>query len=105
MVKELLTREDFDAAIGGGEGVIVIVDYPTKTDTAHPISCGHARAAHFVKKVIVNNRKHGRYYLAGILPRSEARTRRATLPLPMMIATDVATNTPVWFLFGATVVL
>jgi hypothetical protein len=68
VVKELLTRDDFDAAIKGGEGVIVIEDYPNRTCTAHPVSCRHLQARHFVQKVIVNKRENGRYYLAGSFP-------------------------------------
>jgi hypothetical protein len=69
VVQELLTREDFDAAVKAGQGVIVIIDHDTKTRTAHPISsCGHVQARHFVQKVIVNKRKHGRYYLTGSFP-------------------------------------
>ena len=68
MVKELLTREDFFAAITGGEGVIVIVDPGNRTRTAHPVACDHVQLAHFVEKVIVNKRKNGRYYLARSYP-------------------------------------
>jgi hypothetical protein len=66
MVKELLTREDFYGAIAGGEGVIVIVDITART--AHPLACDHVQAEHFVEKAIVNQRKNGRYYLAGSFP-------------------------------------
>jgi hypothetical protein len=67
VVKELLTREDFYAAIMGGEGVIVIVDY-TQGATAHPLMCDHLQTEHFVEKVIINKQKNGRYYLAGSFP-------------------------------------
>ena len=71
MAKELVTQKDFDAAIKGGQGVIVITDYPEKTRTAHPIPCHHVQLRHFVQKVIVNKCKNGRYYLAGSLPEAK----------------------------------
>ena len=67
MVKELLTRDDFYGAVMGGEGVIVIVD-DSEGRTAHPLGCEHVQAEHFVEKVVVNERKNGRYYLAGSFP-------------------------------------
>ena len=71
MVKELLTREDYYDAILAGEGVIVIVDV-VQGQTAHPVSCPTLDGAHFVEKVIVNQRKNGRYYWAA----SSAEARR-----------------------------
>jgi hypothetical protein len=49
VVKELLTREDFYAAITGREGVIVIVD-DANGATAHPLACDHVQAEHFVER-------------------------------------------------------
>jgi hypothetical protein len=70
VVKELLTRDDFYDAVLAGEGVIVVVD-AAQGRTAHPVSCPTLEAAHFVEKVIVNQRKNGRYYLAGSLPEAQ----------------------------------
>ena len=70
MIKELLTREDFNNAILAGEGVIVVVD-KVRGRTAHPVSCPKLEAAHFVEKVIVNQRKNGRYYFASSTPEAQ----------------------------------
>ena len=71
MVKELLTRDDYYAAVMAGEGVIVVVD-KVSGRTAHPVHCPTLETAHFIEKVIVNSRKNGRYYLAS----SAAEARR-----------------------------
>lgn len=71
MIKELLTVDDFDGAIAGREGVIVITDNKTHTRTAHPRTCRHVQKRHFVQKVIRNKRENGSYWLAGSL--AEAR--------------------------------
>jgi hypothetical protein len=70
VVKELLTREDYFAAVTGGEGVIVIVDKPKRTRTAHPLACPTLDAARFMEKVVVNERKNGSYWLAGSFPQA-----------------------------------
>ena len=62
--RELLTREDYWDAMLGGEGVIVIIDKPKRTKTAHPVSCGTLDASNFVEKVITNQRKNGSYHWA-----------------------------------------
>jgi len=67
MARELLTREDYDSTIVGGEGVIVIVDKYTGR-TAHPVDCPSVDAAHFVEKVIRNKRKNGHWYWAPSYP-------------------------------------
>ena len=63
MVRELLTRDDYWEATLSGEGVIVVVD-SARGRTAHPVDCPTLEAAHFVEKVITNNRKNGRWYWA-----------------------------------------
>jgi hypothetical protein len=72
VVKELLTREDYSAAVYGGEGVIVIIDKPKGTRTAHPLSCPTLDISRFVEKVVTNQRKNGSYWVAG----STAEARR-----------------------------
>lgn len=67
MVGELLTREDFFAAVTGGQGVIVVVD-SVRGRTAHPVACPTLELRHFVEKVISNERKNGRNYHAGSFP-------------------------------------
>jgi hypothetical protein len=66
VIQELLTREDYYEAIMSGQGAIVVVD--TEGRTAHPVSCPTLEASHFVEKVIINERKNGRYYLASSFP-------------------------------------
>jgi hypothetical protein len=60
VMKELLTRDDFYGALIRAEGVIVVIDIVGRT--AHPVSCPSLEGTHFVEKVIVNQRKNGRYY-------------------------------------------
>jgi hypothetical protein len=68
VVKELLTREDYFAAITAGEGVIVIIDKPKLTRTAHPLTCPTLDAGRFLEKVVENARKNGSYWLASSFP-------------------------------------
>jgi hypothetical protein len=70
VVVELLTRSDFYDALIRGEGVIVVVDV-VQGRTAHPVLCPTLEAAHFVEKVIVNQRKNGRYYWAASSPEAQ----------------------------------
>jgi hypothetical protein len=70
MVKELLTRSEFYDALASGEGVIVVIDI-AQGRTAHPVSCATLDAAHFIEKVIVNQRKNGRYFWAASFPEAK----------------------------------
>ena len=70
MVRELLTRDDFFEATIGGEGVIVVLD-KVRGRTAHPVTCPTLEAAHFVEKVIVNQRRNGAYYWAASFPEAK----------------------------------
>ena len=67
VIRELLTIPDFYDALGGGEGVIVIID-SVRGKTAHPVTCPTLDASHFREKVITNQRKNGRYYWAASFP-------------------------------------
>ena len=64
VTRELLTRDDYWEAVFSGEGVIVIVDQPKRTTTAHPVSCPTLDASNFVEKVITNGRRNGSYHWA-----------------------------------------
>ena len=67
MVRELLTQDEYFAAVTRGEGVIVVVD-KVKGQTAHPSPARRSTLPHFREMVIVNARKNGRYYWAASFP-------------------------------------
>jgi hypothetical protein len=64
VIRELLTRDDFWDVVLDGEGVIVVLDKPTASRTAHPVTCPTLDASQFVEKVIVNRRRNGSYHWA-----------------------------------------
>ena len=76
VIRELLTRDDFWDVVLAGEGVIVVIDKPTDSRTAHPVTCPTLDAAQFVEKVITNSRRNGSYHWA---PSMVAASRSSTL--------------------------
>jgi hypothetical protein len=59
-MQELLTIEDFFDAVSR-EGYVVITDR-TRAAVAHPSGCPSVDASNFKEKVVVNERRNGRYY-------------------------------------------
>lgn len=71
-IRELSTLADFEAAVTGGAGFLVITDRSTPTHI-HRAKCPALQAAHFVTKVVTNLARRGRYYHAATLEAAQAR--------------------------------
>jgi formylmethanofuran dehydrogenase subunit B len=73
---ELTTLEAFEAAVRG-RGAIVIFD-GANGSKAHGTDCVFVSAAHFMRKVVENDRRNGRYFI--VADADEARRVHRAIP-------------------------
>jgi len=75
-VREIVTDAEFTAVRAGPSGCFVVTDRSTPT-RIHTLNCYAVGLTHFRTKVIVNERRRGRYYAASSIETARRRFPRA----------------------------